>query len=322
MPAALKSPLHTSLRGLVAALLSICFFLVPRAALAGPENCPPGPNCQCVEPRGLCIEQLHLNNPNSVHIKVYVLGNINGSIWQIIQGGKQTEGGDGAQTYVRRAKDGPTMFSAQRCDYTFVGSTSCHGWHQVALAEPSANQLHACEDYAEQAVAAAKDNVKFSCGYGGGRWADDYKAHYNACAFAPQSDAIKAERVARVNDLQTCKDKAAGPPPTPVLQSAPPPVEGSSWKHFVGVWDTNVQPDKRIELEMYQQGSLVQGNYAGGGRIAGRAVGNELTFSWTQPGGSGTGKFFITDDETSFSGTFSTAQDPNRFFAWGGRKVK
>jgi hypothetical protein len=114
----------------------------------------------------------------------------------------------------------------------------------------------------------------------------------------------------------------AGPPATPVLEAAPPPVAGSTWKHFVGIWDTTVQPDTKIGLEMYQQGSLVQGNYTGGGRIAGRAVGNELTFSWTQPGGSGTGKFFITDDETSFSGSFSTAQDPNRFFAWGGRKVK
>jgi hypothetical protein len=54
----------------------------------------------------------------------------------------------------------------------------------------------------------------------------------------------------------------------------------------------------------------------------GRAVGNELTFNWTQSGGSGTGKFFISHDETSFSGTFTTAAEPNRFMSWGGRKVK
>jgi hypothetical protein len=114
----------------------------------------------------------------------------------------------------------------------------------------------------------------------------------------------------------------AGPPPTPVLESAPPPVAGSTWKRFVGVWDTTVQPDKKIELTMSQQGSLVQGRYTGDGSINGRAVGNELTFNWAQPGGSGTGKFFISDDETSFSGSFSTAQDPGRFYAWGGRKVK
>ena len=57
--------------------------------------------------------------------------------------------------------------------------------------------------------AAAKDNLKFNCGYGGGRWADDRKAHYNACAFAPASDAISNERVARTTNLQTCKDKAS-----------------------------------------------------------------------------------------------------------------
>jgi hypothetical protein len=49
---------------------------------------------------------------------------------------------------------------------------------------------------------------------------------------------------------------------------------------------------------------------------------NELIFNWTQPGGSGTGHFFISDDETSFSGTFVAASDPNRHLSWGGRKVK
>jgi hypothetical protein len=120
----------------------------------------------------------------------------------------------------------------------------------------------------------------------------------------------------------------APPPPKPdqaeipPLPPVPPPVAGTTWKHFAGAWDTSVQPDKKIRLEMAQQGSFVQGNYTGDGRLTGRVVGNELTFNWTQPGGSGTGHFFIADDENSFSGTFSTAADPNRFLSWGGRKVK
>ena len=306
--------------------LCLCFVLIPFAAVAGPENCPRGPDCQCFNHDSLCIQQLHVNNPDSVHIKLYVLGNINGAIWQVLQkGAKQQEGKDGQQTYVRRGKDGPTAFSAQRCVYNFVGATNCDGWQQVYLSEPTANQLHGCEDYANEAVAAAKGNVKYNCGYTGGRWADDYKAHYNACAFAPASDAIRNEGVARKNDLQTCKDKAsanANASATPQLPPAPPPVPGTTWKRFVGSWDCSVQPDKRLTLDLYQQGSHVGGSYTGGGSITGRAVGNELIFNWTQPGGSGTGHFFIADDETSFSGTFATAADPNRHMSWGGRKVK
>jgi hypothetical protein len=106
------------------------------------------------------------------------------------------------------------------------------------------------------------------------------------------------------------------------LPPAPPPVPGTTWRRFVGVWNTTVQPDKRIELTLSQQGSFVQGHYTGDGSLTGRVVGNELTFNWTQPGGNGTGRFYIADDENSFSGILSTAQDPNRVFGWGGRKVK
>ena len=95
----------------------------------------------------------HLNNPDSVHVKLYVYGNINGAIWQILQkGSKQQEGKDGQQTSVRRSKDGPTAFSAQRCIYNVVGATNCDGWQQIYLAEPTANQLHGCENYADEAV--------------------------------------------------------------------------------------------------------------------------------------------------------------------------
>lgn len=115
---------------------------------------------------------------------------------------------------------------------------------------------------------------------------------------------------------------APAPVLTPALLPAPPPVPGTTFKRFVGVWDTSMQPNKQITLQLNQQGSLVTGDYTGAGRIVGRVVGNELTFNWTQPGASGAGHFFIADDETSFSGTFAAAADPNRFMSWGGRKVK
>ena len=191
------------LPGLVALLLA------PATAAANPPSkfqdplCG-GPNCVCFGPN-FCVLQLRINNQKLVHFKP--LGD-----WEFInvlgRAMKQFEARPGETVYVNRSTNGPTSFGAQFCKSSLTGST-CSPWTTVTLQEPTTVQLEECENYANQAVQAAKDNVSLNCGYGGGRWADDYKAHYNACAFAPGSPPILAETEARTRDLATCKNKTA-----------------------------------------------------------------------------------------------------------------
>src|SRR5262249_43011306 len=104
-----------------------------------------------------------------------------------------------------------TKFSAQACERQGVLGSNCTDWSNFVLAEPSGQQLEFCQDYADKAAAAEKENVKLNCSYTGPRWTTDPEDNYNACAASPTADIWPNETAARANDLQTCKNKAAPP---------------------------------------------------------------------------------------------------------------
>ena len=290
-------------------LLGLCIGLMyaPQIGVAGPEHCPRGPNCTCFYPsKTMCVQQLRINNPKFVHLKVWVLGNSNGSLWQIRQDrSQQKEGTDGQQTYVKRSPDDPvTHFSVQRCENTFVGSTSCDGWQQVYLLEPSVGQLEACNSYADKAAAAAKDNTKLKCGYEGERWTSDRKAHFNFCAANPASDNIKIETNARKNDLQACTAKVAAanaplPPP-------PPP------KNYTGTWDVTLS-GAPFTLVLRQQGPAISGQLVNAdpqlnGTLQGSVESDgRAKFSYVQPqlNTGGSGRLWLTETVDKLTGRFS-----------------
>lgn len=78
------------------------------------------------------------------------------------------------------------------------------------LIGPSFN-LHAahdafCQDYATNAVTAAKENVQLRCGNTGPRWTINFNEHVDWCkSLEDQEGPPNAEAAARASALQTCR---------------------------------------------------------------------------------------------------------------------
>ena len=314
MPANRKLALKFAFLGLLA------FLLLPAAAQANPVSKFPdplcgGPNCICPGGPGsnFCILQLRINNPKHVHFKP--LGD-----WEFInvlgQGIKQFEARPGQTVYVNRSANGPTSFGVQFCKRTLTGGTNCSPWTTVTLQEPTVADLEECENYAARAVQAAKDNVTFKCGYVGGRWANDYKAHYNACAFAPGSPPILAETKARTADLQTCKNKGSANSAQPAEPAkpapwTPPPLPVGS---LIGVWDTKMSDGNNYTLNIMPSGDAlnasigaVNASLDGTLQFSFFQDNKRMNFVLTQPkiGAVSRGAIQVTDDD-HFTGSLTT----------------
>jgi hypothetical protein len=287
MLAKLKLALNVAVLGLIACLmLSAAARANPRSTFVDPLC--GGPNCTCVF-AFLCVVQLRINNPELVHIKILFSGF---DSMQVRQGAKQwTVKKSGDVIYVPRSSQGPTSISLP----------SAGGWIPVNLTEPTTVELEECENYANKAVQAAKDNVNFKCGYSGGRWAADYKAHYNACAFAPGSPPILAETKARTDDLATCKNKT-----TAKVESA---------KDFNGSWSVTTSQGGAFKFLLTQQGTVVTGQMINGGepKYSGTLSGTlrpdgQVGFRFNQPGidTAGSGAFYFHPDANNFIGWVRT----------------
>jgi hypothetical protein len=66
-----------------------------------------------------------------------------------------------------------------------------------------------CRDYAQEAVDAARENIRLSCGQDGERWGTIYTRHYNWCRIASREDR-EAERRARASALRECRAGSGG----------------------------------------------------------------------------------------------------------------
>lgn len=66
-----------------------------------------------------------------------------------------------------------------------------------------------CRDYAEEAIAQARENTDLGCGFSGARWSARYAEHFNWCLSATR-DQVRAERTARARDLRSCRGGSDG----------------------------------------------------------------------------------------------------------------
>ncbi len=74
----------------------------------------------------------------------------------------------------------------------------------VATSLPArADSPQYCNEYSNQAMIAAAQNMSHGCGFGGPRWGLDYQVHYNWCLSAPHG-AVLQERLARAAGIVQC----------------------------------------------------------------------------------------------------------------------
>src|SRR5262249_7175576 len=67
-------------------------------------------------------------------------------------------------------------------------------------------QCNDCKQYAADAVQAGHDNRVLNCGNTGGRWSEDFDAHFNFCgANIGNSQPVNSENGARNRGLHKCK---------------------------------------------------------------------------------------------------------------------
>lgn len=66
-----------------------------------------------------------------------------------------------------------------------------------------------CRDYADEAVAQARENRDLGCGYTGSRWSSRYAEHFNWCLSATRAQ-VQAERTARAGELRSCRGGSEG----------------------------------------------------------------------------------------------------------------
>lgn len=66
-----------------------------------------------------------------------------------------------------------------------------------------------CSQYAAAAVFRARENVKFGCGFKGGRWADDHAGHLKWCQTSATKQLIRRELDIRLRQMQACKERIA-----------------------------------------------------------------------------------------------------------------
>ncbi len=112
---------------------------------------------------------------------------------------------------------------------------------------------------------------------------------------------------------------------------------GSAATPWNGTWDTGSSTPAAYQtigvLTMSQAGSSVSGTFTnqdqGKGTITGSVTGNVLTGTWTMtyPKGSDSGsfRFVLSDDSTSFTGTWVSANDKTTTLSttedfWNGRR--
>jgi hypothetical protein len=281
--------------------LALGFVLAPGLGHAGPY-CPDraSPNCHCVEkPYPLCVEQLRINNPKYVHLKIYIWT----EFWQLRQGSAQQEGKDSEQICVTRPKDSnTTTVSVQQCTGNWIRGAQCHGWNVFNLPEPSQQQFAACEDYADEAVDAGKSAIANKCGFSGGRWSTNRKEHYNWCANLADADRhfMDSETQARAQDLNGC-----------IAKIKAQKVEVA--KNFTGTWTVSMQPVGDFTFVLTQQGPAVNGQMVNAdplknGTIQGSLEGDNqhVSFSYVQPqiNAGGQGRFWMEVTKDKLGGRF------------------
>lgn len=89
---------------------------------------------------------------------------------------------------------------------------------------------------------------------------------------------------------------------------------------FTGTWNTAWGP-----VEMKQTGARVEGTYGGKfpGRLQGSVEGRKLSFEWIGDNGEqGKGVFVLSDDGTSFVGTWGSGASDSNGGPWNGARVK
>ena len=64
----------------------------------------------------------------------------------------------------------------------------------------------ACATYAQIAVVQAEANRRYNCGYIGGRWDTDARAHFRWCRFIRRDTKVR-EAAERTAELQRCFDR-------------------------------------------------------------------------------------------------------------------
>jgi len=294
---------HALVKSIAALLLGLVsgIAMCSTGALAGPYCPQRGPNCHCVEkPRTICVEQLRINNPLYVHVKVYIWT----SFWQVRQPGMgQQEGKDGAQIYVKRSKDSNiTTLSAQQCTENDIRGAQCDGWIVFNLPEPSVAQLQACEEYADEAVAIYQQSKKVPCGFNDGRWSSDRRAHYNWCANLSDADRgfMQSESDARQQGLNDCKAKVAA-------KNAPPPPP----KNYTGTWAVDLS-GVPYTFVLTQQGPAISGQMVNAdpqrnGTLQGSVEADgRAQFSYVQPqlNTGGHGGFWLEGTVDKLGGRF------------------
>jgi hypothetical protein len=66
-----------------------------------------------------------------------------------------------------------------------------------------------CNEYADAAVAANRENTSLSCGFTGARWSNVRSGHFQWCMANPEN-ASRSEATGRRSQLQACRDDQAG----------------------------------------------------------------------------------------------------------------
>jgi hypothetical protein len=95
---------------------------------------------------------------------------------------------------------------------------------------------------------------------------------------------------------------------------------------FAGNWSVSGDDDVTYSMSMKQNGSSVSGSYKGGdgskGTFKGKLKGNVLRFTWKQADGySGSGKFALADDGSSFDGSYNFGSNADEVEgSWNGTR--
>ena len=80
----------------------------------------------------------------------------------------------------------------------------------VSLALPAVALAINCNQYAEQAVAQQRENLRLKCGFGGPKWSMDGKAHYKWCKEGNRGSIAGGELEKRENRLKKCRARGGG----------------------------------------------------------------------------------------------------------------
>jgi hypothetical protein len=87
-------------------------------------------------------------------------------------------------------------------------STSAIGLSLLAVCDTpkAASESLNCQAYAAIAVSQQEQNIQMKCGFAGGRWSDDFNAHFKWCQTATMAK-LTAEGKARKGALAQCAKK-------------------------------------------------------------------------------------------------------------------